>query len=89
MIKAQILSRLGLKTSPFIEDAVGFNFITVFQTPTDFQLLKLNQTSSRIELAEEERETERDFPTKMVRDLLVLWIPISFLGSRLHLCLPR
>ena len=88
-MKAQIISRLGLETSSFIEDAVGFNSITVFQIFTDFQLPNLNQTSSRIELPEEERKTEGDFPNEVVSDLLVMWIPISFLGSCLHLGLPR
>ena len=36
--KAEILSRLGLKTTPFITDTVGFNSITVFEIPPDFQL---------------------------------------------------
>jgi hypothetical protein len=87
--KAHILSRLGLETTSSIMDAVGLNSIAFSEFPPDFQLPHLNQTSDRIELPEEERKTEGHLPTKMVRDLFVLWTPISFLGSYLHMYLRR
>jgi hypothetical protein len=85
--EAHILSKLGLGTTSSIMDAVGLNSIAFSELSPDFQLPHLNQTSDRIELPEEERKT--DLPTKMVRDLFVLWTPISCLGSYLHLCLRR
>ena len=87
--KAHILSRLGLGTTSSIMDAVGLDSIPFSEFPPDFQLPHFNQTSDRIELPEEERETKGHLPTKMVRDLFVLWTPISFLGSYLYLCLRR
>ena len=79
--KDEILSRLGLKTTSFIMDAVRFNYITFSEPPPDFQLPHLNQISNRIEPPEEKCKTEGDFSTKMVRDSLVLWAPISFLAK--------
>ncbi len=71
--KAQIISRLILKTTSFIRETVSFDTIAIFYTHLDFRFLHTNQPSNLIEQPEGGCETGEDSLAKKVSDLLVLW----------------